>query len=159
MMMWRSNRFLLKVALSTSLVFGLIFATNECVAQTTDSSEENLLSPRGALLRSAVIPGWGQFYTKHYFKSVGFFATHAYFAYQFYGEHQRLADIEETNRRNRVEYTRNTWAWRYLAAYVLCITDAYVDAHLASFPDDEDALSLGMMPMEAGWMVHLNLSF
>lgn len=127
-------------------------------AQTEDKTSEALPSPRGALIRSAIIPGWGQLYTKHYLKSTGFFAAHTYFAYRFYKKHQTIDDIDDETKKNRAEYNRNTWAWRYLAAYVLCITDAYVDAHLAGFPED-DGLSLNMTPLEQGWIVQVGYSF
>jgi len=124
--------------------------------QSADSLE---YSPRGALLRSAVIPGWGQMYTRHYLKGVGFFAVHAYFGYRFYEGHQQLAGVNDLQRREQLEYRRNTWAWRFLVAYLLCLTDAYVDAHLSGFPDDTGDLSIDVLPEVDGMRIQMEFTW
>jgi len=144
--------------LVTSLIIGLCFSHIPVYGQSNADTSEALPSPRGALIRSAVLPGWGQLYTEHYLKSAGFLAAHAYLAYRFYEKNQDLGDIRDETKKARAEFNRNTWAWRFLAAYLLCITDAYVDAHLAGFPED-NGLSLNVSPRDHGWAVQLGYSF
>ena len=126
-------------------------------AQDTTRTDQTLPSPRGALFRSVIVPGWGQAYNHKYLKAVGFFAVQGYFAYKFYDENTVLQDITDQNQRDQVKYDRNTWAWRFLAGYVICLADAYVDAQLASFPTD-DSVSLNFHPLHKGWLVALNIS-
>lgn len=139
--------------------FLLVIIPAIILPQSPPDTADNLPSPRGALIRSVIIPGWGQAYTGHYLKAAGFLGTHAFFAYKFYDVHQQLDTISDVTERNKTEYRRNTWAWRYLAAYLLCITDAYVDAHLAGFPEDDTDLSLGFTPTDIGWQMNIGITF
>jgi len=140
--------------------FLLVIVSNTGLAQqSVDSTDQHLPSPRGALIRSAIIPGWGQFHNGKYVKSTAYFATHAWFAYEFYHENRKLRNTTEASARKQIKYNRNTWGWRFLAAYVLCLTDAYVDAQLAGFPEDDNDVSLHVSPANTGWRVQLNLSF
>lgn len=67
------------------------------------------------------IPGLGQFYNGEWMKTFLF--------------HSALTiSREEMRERSRSIGKRNTWAWWFLGIYVLGIVDAYVDAHLTSFP-------------------------
>jgi len=151
-----------KRSLSNTVIlyfFIVIFAplSHQLYAQDTTETGQKLPSPRGALLRSVVLPGWGQAYNHKYLKAVGFFAVQGYFTYKFYDENNTLQDINDQNERDQVKYDRNTWAWRFLAGYVICLADAYVDAQLASFPKD-DSISLDFHPLRKGWLVALNIS-
>ncbi len=127
-----------------------IFRPNGILAQDSTKTHK-LPSPRGALFRSVILPGWGQAYNHKYLKAVGFFAVEGYFVYKFYDENRSLQDITDQNQRSQIKYDRNTWAWRWLAGYVICIADAYVDAQLAGFPSD-NSLSLNVHPLHKGWL-------
>lgn len=143
-----------------SLVFILgasILVPVEILARQ-EAQEEELPSPKTALIKSAIVPGWGQFYNGKVIKGAAFFSTQVFIGYQFFRYHDRLHKTTGEERKQQVEYTRNTWAWRYLAVYLLCITDAYVDAHLAGFPED-DNLSLKLQPIPWGMKMSLNIRF
>ncbi len=129
-------------------------------SQKTSQNQGSLPSPRTALIKSAIIPGWGQFYNKDYLKSIGFFGTEVYIAHQFYLHNKELRNINNETSENRVKYERNTWVWRYLLVYLLSLADAYVDAHLAGFPEEEQNVSFAVEPgMNMGIRLNLNLRF
>ena len=69
----------------------------------------------------SVIPGLGQLYNGECMKT---FLIHS----------SLWISREEMNVRTSSIGKRNTWAWWFLGIYVLGIVDAYVDAHLTSFP-------------------------
>lgn len=129
------------------LLLTLLLFMQPVLIHAQDTSEDELeFNPTGALIRSAVIPGWGQLYTRHYLKSAGFFTAHAYFIYRFHRENQELQETTGEQAREQQQYHRNTWAWRLLAAYVLNLTDAYVDAHLSGFPEEGENISVRFLP-------------
>ncbi len=121
------------------------------------ADEQNIPKPGKVLLRSAIVPGWGQWVNGKYIKSVGFFGVHAYFTYRFFEGQQQVRSANTAEEKEDLEYQRNTWAWRYLAAYLLNLTDAYVDAHLAGFPEDE--FDVGFAPMRQGLQMNISISF
>ena len=90
------------------------------------------LNPRGALWRSALVPGWGQLRNGRHLKAVLFSAAAAGFA---------GAGISETRNLNRAEASerqaaagrRNTRLLLLIATATFSALDAYVDAHLADF--------------------------
>ena len=71
----------------------------------------------------ALIPSVGQIYNKDYHKVVGFWLLESYSIYKFndYNKDNKLAN-------------RNTYAWWIAGLYIMSIIDAYVDAHLSTFP-------------------------
>ena len=71
----------------------------------------------------ALIPSAGQVYNKDYHKAVGFWLLESYSVYKFndYKKRDKLAN-------------RNTYAWWIAGLYIMSIIDAYVDAHLSTFP-------------------------
>jgi hypothetical protein len=69
------------------------------------------------------IPGFGQFYNGKYLKAIGFIA----------GEYIAVTRFNEFKKTNSIS-RRNTYAWWIVGLYVLNILDAYVDAHLSTFP-------------------------
>lgn len=116
-------------------------------------------SPTGALLRSLLVPGWGQLYVGAYWKAPIFFlgtAAAAYFTvanHRLYLRYQR--ELEDA-------YARSASAWDiatlrayrtfavqqrdlalafWIGTYVLAAIDAYVGAELSSF-DVSDRLTL-----------------
>lgn len=124
-----------------------------------EESEEELPPPGKVLLRSAIIPGWGQLANKKYLKAIGFFGANSYFVYKFFDMNQNIQQVSGEEK-EQLEYNRNTWAWRFLAGYLLCLTDAYVDAQLAGFPEDEeDFVDLDFAPVHKGFIMNLSVSF
>lgn len=123
-----------------------------------NQEKQKLPSPKTALIKSAIIPGWGQFYNHRYLKAAGFFGVEAYMGYEFFHLNYKLKHITDSKIRHQVEYDRNTWGWRYLAVYLLCITDAFVDAHLAGFPKD-NPVTFRMAPRRRGWVMDMSVTF
>jgi len=120
--------------------------------------EEEKPSPGISLVRSALLPGWGQLSNGKIIKAGIIFSGHVYMGYQFIRWHDKLQSATGADRRDNLEYTRNTWGWRFLAGYLLNLADAFVDAHLAGFPEDE-SLALNFQPLSNGWMMNVSIDF
>ena len=75
----------------------------------------------------AFIPSAGQFYNEDYYKVAGFWLMEGYAFYKFdgYRKEDKLAK-------------RNTYAWWVVGLYIMSIVDAYVDAHLSTFPTEQE---------------------
>ncbi|MBN1448264.1 MAG: hypothetical protein JXA28_10075 [Bacteroidetes bacterium] len=134
------------------------------IERVEDSVETK--SPLGAVLRSAVLPGWGQFYNESYWKVPIVLGISGWMIYGIISEHQNFLDyrdryeatITEDNpagdlrlKRFREFYrdNRDTYGWWLLVTYLLQIADAYVDAALFSFDVSEES-SVTLLPAPAG---------
>ncbi|WP_456406785.1 hypothetical protein [Caldithrix abyssi] len=103
-------------------------------------SDKPLKSPRGAALRSAMVPGWGQFYTESYLKGLAFALTDIYLAFR---AHQ--ADINyRSTRETKYRDERSKFSWYLGAAYLLTVADAYASAYLYKF---DQAMKLTVVPV------------
>lgn len=115
-------------------------------------------SPWGAVLRSAVIPGWGQIYNHSYYKAPIVWGVSAWLVYNWiqnnnqYKNYQRQyinlqqvyppTQITEYKRvRDEYRDQRDLFSIYMGITYVLTLVDAYVDAHLFDFSVDEDQLT------------------
>ena len=106
-------------------------------------------SPWGAVLRSAILPGWGQFYNQSYLKIPVVWGVLGWLGYQwnqnnkYYRQSQDL--YNQTNNINYLSYKtfyqdqRDLFAIYFGLAYVLNLVDAYVDAELFDFSVKQDA--------------------
>ena len=113
--------------------------------------------PMYVMLRSAVLPGWGQMYNRKYIKGLGVIAGEGFLAYKAWDEFQKeqdaadrisLADTieddaareaalaEATADRDQHMNQKINWIWWGVAAHLLQMVDAYVDAHLSTFEAD-----------------------
>ena len=117
-------------------------------------------APFKVMMRSAIFPGWGQLYNHQPIKAAivlggeGFLVTSALRELKKQNDAiQRAADLEvfgdpagaaaatldaETHRNRKI-----SWIWWTVAAHLLSMADAYVDAHLSTFDSDfgrEDSL-------------------
>lgn len=106
-------------------------------------------SPTGALLRSAILPGWGQFYNESYWKIPIVLGVSAWFiylwidrndSYTYYKDLYNLSLNESSNGttaykdlRDAYRDFRDKYAIYLGLTYFLNIIDAYVDAHLFDF--------------------------
>ena len=142
------------------LLFVTIFQT-EILSQTEQGGESNVQqgdsttfvmqkSPWGAVLRSAILPGFGQYYNESYWKipvvwgSIYYFASiwvkndNKYVDYKnLYNESGQSKDVYKTNR-DFYRDQRDLFAIYIGLAYVLNLVDAYVDAHLFYFDVSEN---------------------
>jgi hypothetical protein len=122
------------------------------------------------MLRSAAVPGWGQVYNHKYVKAGVVIAGEGLLAYQAVQELRREnraidrqdlilagggditdpayldAQLDQETHRNK----KINWIWWGIAAHLLSMMDAYVDAHLATFDADfgppQSAVNLGEKP-------------
>lgn len=100
-------------------------------------SDKPLKSPPGAVLRSAVLPGWGQVYNEQYLKGALAFGLNTALIWRYVHYHNRWRDTGNEGDRNR----RNATAWYLAATYLLTLIDAYVDAQLYGFDEAMDIAS------------------
>jgi len=112
-------------------------------------------SPWGAVLRSAILPGFGQFYNESYWKVPVVLGFIGYFVYvwndqnNLYKKYRDLytASLEDNVTGNPSDYLRirefykdqrNNFAIYIGLTYFLQLVDAYVDAQLFDFTVEED---------------------
>ncbi|GAB6282019.1 MAG: hypothetical protein STSR0008_07630 [Ignavibacterium sp.] len=110
-------------------------------------------SPLGAVARSAIIPGWGQFYNHSYWKIPVVWGFLGWLGYSYKINNDRYNDnkkfyLENINdfqlsnfyKRQRDFYhdQRDLFAIYFFVAYFANLIDAYVDAHLFDFSVSED---------------------
>ena len=69
------------------------------------------------------VPGLGQLYNGKYLKALGFIGS----------EYIAITNFNKYNKYNNITL-RNSYAWIIFGLYVWNILDAYVDAHLSTFP-------------------------
>ncbi|MCB2206055.1 hypothetical protein KQI65_15040 [bacterium] len=139
------------------------------VVDVEDSADTK--SPMGAVLRSALVPGWGQFYNESYWKVPIVLGVSGFLIYGIISEHQNFVDyadqydatVTEDNpsgdlrlKRYREFYrdNRDSYGWWLLVTYLLQLADAYVDASLFAF-DVSPESSLTLLPRPGGVGVQL----
>ncbi len=115
-------------------------------------SDRPLKSPLGAVLRSAVIPGWGQFYTRKHFKGIVAFGVDTFLFSSIFYYHHRWRTTGKQHFRDQ----RNTFTWYFGLAYALTLIDAYVDAYLFGF---DQAIQLSVLPGTRKPMVGLKIQW
>jgi len=161
MMNWKdflSYSILLKNLTIKILLIFILFSAS-IYSQTADSIKTSQTlgdtvfvmqkSPMGAMLRSAVIPGWGQFYNESYWKIPIIWGVSGWFIYIWikqndnYKYYQDLynkslletseGNIYYKNLRDSYRDDRDLFAVYLGLTYFLNLIDAYVDAHLFDF--------------------------
>ena len=92
-----------------------------------------LPSAHGALLRSVVLPGWGQFYNGRPVKGLLFGAASATALTSVVVEHRRINSAPTPEEHQDRTARRNSRLLYFALSVALAAIDAYVDAHLADF--------------------------
>lgn len=117
-------------------------------------------SPWGAVLRSAIVPGWGQFYNGSYWKVPVVLGVSAWFIGNWISNNNLYIDYRDKYEEIRYSVSndpnvsfykqlylkyrdfyrdqRDMFAIYMGIAYVLTLVDAYVDAHMFDFTVKED---------------------
>jgi len=110
-------------------------------------------APFKVMMRSAVVPGWGQLYNHQPLKAGVVVGTEGFLvasalrelkrqndALQRAAEAKAIGDTAGENLANEeVDTHRNrkiSWIWFEVAAHLLSMADAYVDANLSTFDSD-----------------------
>jgi len=116
-------------------------------------SDKSVKSPWGAVIRSAILPGWGQIYNEQYAKSVIALAANGLLIYQIHHYHQRWRDMKNEADRSK----RNLFTWYFSLTYILTMVDSYVDAYLFKF-DEAMKISYRIDPQKENWMCSIDIS-
>lgn len=93
-------------------------------------------NPTGALLRSAVLPGWGQFYNDEPVKGLIYGSLEIGLLAWLISEHLAAEDARHSENSESYELHRQRrldLIWYTSAAWLFGMLDAYVDAYLYSF--------------------------
>lgn len=121
--------------------------------QSSEDTFEMKKSPWGAVLRSAVIPGFGQFYNESYLKIPVIWGFIGYFAYVWidnndsYKQYKDLyvqSDFSNSRLKQLRDFykdQRDEFAIYIGLTYFLQLVDAYVDAHLFDFDVTPDPIT------------------
>ena len=121
--------------------------SNEKIKQPVASPDTIKLkmtkSPKGAMLRSLIIPGWGQFYNGKWFKGIIIGGTEIGLITNAIIQNQFVVQAETEFEKEFYRENRSLSIWWLGAVILYSITDAFVDAHLYDF-DDSPNLSMNM---------------
>ena len=150
-----------KTIIKISFVF-LVF-TLTCYSQTEQDTTLSVQSedpgfvmeksPWGAVLRSAVLPGFGQFYNESYWKIPVVWGFIGYFGYVWNDNndsYKRYRDLYVESDFGNPDYKRlrdfykdqrDEFAIYIVLTYFLQLVDAYVDAHLFDFSVTPDPVT------------------
>lgn len=99
-----------------------------------DSTKE-LKSPRGAMLRSMALPGWGQFYNEKCFKGVLIAGTELGLITNAIIQNQLAQRASSEYDRLFYQDNRNLSFWWLAGVILFSMADAFVDAHLYHFDE------------------------
>ncbi|MBI5059443.1 hypothetical protein HZB60_06650 [candidate division KSB1 bacterium] len=121
------------VALAAALL-AVLFAIGPAFAE--DNAAKPLKSSTGAVLRSIVVPGWGQYYNEHRLKAGVFFVGEGLFIWGISRNHDLMMGAKTSTDPFFHDYeqfyrnSRNKLIWWLAGTVLLSMGDAYVDAHL-----------------------------
>ena len=101
----------------------ILFVFSICTSQEEGYIDSNKVRDPSLAWKLGVIPGFGQLYNGKYLKSIGFISAEYYAVNRFM----------ELKNKGRIGL-RNTYAWWLFGLFAWNILDAYVDAHLSTFP-------------------------
>ena len=106
-------------------------------------SDTPLKSPMGAVLRSAVLPGWGQAYNEAYPKALLAASLNGAMIWRslYFNNKQNDSSLPNDVRSNAKD-RRNASNWLVGLTYFITLVDAYVDAWLFEF---DTAISIGSL--------------
>ena len=105
-------------------------------------------------MRSAIIPGWGQFYNESYLKAAGYMIVDGYLFYKIRENDIKYRDTDKTEFRDK----RSKYSWYFGLAYLLTMADAYAGAYLYKF---DESMKMTVLPVidEKSLGVQLNVRF
>lgn len=138
----------------SNIVFAQAEQNNNPNVKSSDSVFIMTKSPWGAVLRSAIIPGWGQIYNESYWKAPIIIGITSYFIYGYINNNKLYKDNKELynfalqtnsvlataykNRRDFYRDQRDLFIFYIGLTYLLNMVDAYVDAQMFDFSVSDD---------------------
>lgn len=144
-----------------------------------DTTTANIQQPPGrkvkptmVLLRSAIVPGWGQFYNKQYIKATIFAGGEWYLIYGIAQDWKQTDHYSKTFKSatdlgikgtefhlyTKYRDRRNLKMWIMAATMFYSMFDAYVDAQLSDFNQTDKAYETFIAPTSDGG-VQVGLTF
>ena len=111
----------------------------------------NTLTPRGALLRSAILPGWGQLRNGKHAKAVLFAGAAGGFLTAAILDLRAVRRAVTPKEEEDLAARRNTRFLYFFMAATLSALDAFVDTHLADFGDEPVMSSSGVPAPRIKW--------
>lgn len=133
------------------------FSRQNAAGDSLSGAQVETKSPLGAMIRSGVVPGWGQLYNGQYLKSGLVFLAEGLLVTGIVVEHQRSQDdrrewkdLSKSDQEREAAWLRysrrmdkrNLYMWYLAGAHFLNIIDAYVDAHLYRFDEGPFAVDV-----------------
>lgn len=123
-----------------------------------DSSAARL-TPRQVLIRSAIVPGWGQLAGGHPYKALLFAAAAGGFLGAASVEWRAIDDAADASEQEWRAARRNTRLLWFFTSVTAAALDAYVDAHLADFGGSADLALRPAAGSEPGLLLACTLHF
>jgi len=120
------------------------------------SDSTTLPSPRGAMIRSILFPGWGQYYNGKKWKAAFVFAAESGIVGSILYWNRRAEQAPDADHRALYLEYRNRGFWYLGLAILLSAGDAYVDAQLAGFDVSPD---LSLLPGHQRFALVLSRQF
>jgi len=115
-----------------------------------DSSAVLEKSPSGAVWRSALVPGWGQWYTEHRWKAALVAGAELFLAGAVVYEHEQVYRSATPSEADRHRDRRASFVLWFIGTFVYSLLDAYVDAHLYGLDEELEFVAPGFGPTEDG---------
>jgi len=103
-----------------------------------DSMNGGYVSPRSAMIRSALIPGWGQWSNDKKIKSILVASVESYLIYNFVDSWEKYDNTADETSKEHYRDERSKYGWWFFLAHILSMMDAYVDAYLRNFKENMD---------------------
>jgi len=142
-----------------SLVILLLQSPVSAQAQA-DSSRAAAPSPARAMAYSFFIPGGGQFYNGKYLKGLIIASAELGCVANAVIQNQYLKDEKNPYNREIYRDRRNLSYWWLAGIILYSMADAYVDAHLFNFDEDESiSFDLQTRPSDRSMAANLNFHF
>jgi len=98
-----------------------------------NEEKTSLKNPKKALMRS-IFPGMGQIYNEKYAKAAFFIVLETYCTTALISKYKSVDNSSSLD--SDLIRDRNLYAWMVMGVYILNLIDAYVDAHLSTFPEE-----------------------
>ena len=117
-------------------------------AEAVWDSSAGAASPRSAVVRSLLIPGWGQWHNGRRLKATLIFGASCALGAATAYENRQLRNASTEGNRTTYRHGRNTLAIWLIGTVLYGLADSYVDAHLSGFDEEMQggALSVGLGP-------------
>jgi len=141
------------IAIVAFVTLCMLFVT-DVVSQTstqTDKESENVIrqaskdtlkpkykSPTGAMVRSLLFPGWGQWYNNKKLKALVVFGAETGLLINSIYLNQKVVQSQTDYEKEFYINNRNLSVWWLVGVTLFSMADAFVDAHLADFDESPD---------------------